>query len=95
MSLLSLLSPFWPDSSLLLLEKQEYSSVSRFFLLDVPGDVIVHSVSCLLVMDPVADENAGGLFGQLTGAQHAVTVPLPVTEAALVHLATGIPEHST
>lgn len=62
---------------------------------NLPGDVIVHAVSCLLVMDPVADENAGGLFGQLTGAQHAITVPLPVTEAALVHLATGIPEYST
>lgn len=56
-----------------------------------PGDVIVDSVSCLLVIDPLANENAGGRLGQLTGAQHAVTVPLPITETALVHLATGIP----
>lgn len=56
-----------------------------------PGDVIVDAISCLPVMDPLANENAGGSPGQLTGAQHAVTVTLAITKAALVHLATGIP----
>lgn len=42
-------------------------------------------------MDPLANENAGGVLGQFTGAQHAVTVALSVTETALVHLATRIP----
>lgn len=43
-------------------------------------------------MDPVADENTGGLLPQLPGAQHAVTVPLPFAETAFIHLAAGIPE---
>lgn len=82
--------------SLLLQEKQESlkeTSKSRnpTYKCYLPGDVIVHSVSCLLVMDPVANENAGGLLDQLTRAQHAITVPLPIAETAFVHLATGIP----
>lgn len=56
-----------------------------------PGDVVMNSISCLPVVDPLANENAGGSPGQLTGAQHAVTVTLAVTETALVHLATGVP----
>lgn len=58
----------------------------------LPGDVIIHSISCLLVMDPVADENAGGLLPQLPRAQHAITVSLPVAETAFIHLAAGVPE---
>ena len=60
----------------------------------LPGNVIVHPVSCLLVVDPVANENAGRLLVQLTRAQHAVAVPLPLTEAAFVHLTVGIPRQS-
>lgn len=56
-----------------------------------PGDVIVDSVSCLLVVDPVTKENAGGCLGQPAGAQHAVTVPLSIAETAFVHLAISIP----
>lgn len=61
----------------------------------LPGDVVVHSVSRLLVVEPVADENAGGRLPQLPGAQHAVTVALAVAEAALVHLAAGVPERTS
>lgn len=43
-------------------------------------------------MDPVADENAGGLLPQLPRAQHAITVSLPVAETAFIHLAAGVPE---
>lgn len=58
----------------------------------LPGDVVIHSIASLLVMDPVADENAGGLLCQLPRAQHAVTVPLPAAETALIHLAAGVPD---
>lgn len=57
-----------------------------------PGDVIVDAVSCLPVLDPLANENTGGIPGQFTRAQHAVTVALVITETALVHLAAGVPE---
>lgn len=45
-------------------------------------------------MDPVADEDTGGLLPQLPGAQHAVTVPLPFAETAFIHLAAGVPERN-
>lgn len=45
-------------------------------------------------MDPVSDENAGGLLPQLPGAQHAVTVSLPFAETAFIHLAAGVPERN-
>ena len=56
-----------------------------------PGDVIVDSISCLPVLDPLSNENAGGGPDLFTRAQHAVTLTLPFIETALVHLATGIP----
>lgn len=56
-----------------------------------PGDVIIDAVSRLLVVDPVANENAGGCLGQPTGAQHAVAVALSIAEAAFVHLSVGVP----
>lgn len=43
-------------------------------------------------MDPVADEDAGGLLPQLPRAQHAVTVSLSIAETALIHVAAGVPE---
>lgn len=59
----------------------------------LPGDVIKYSITGLLVMDPVADENAG-LLPQLPGAQHPVTVPLAFAETAFKHLTAGVPERS-
>lgn len=58
------------------------------------GNVIVDSISCLPVLDPLTNENAGRSPGLFTRAQHAITVPLPITETALVHLTAGIPGQS-
>lgn len=69
--------------------------IAVFLGLFRPCDVIVDAISCPLVVDPLPDENAGGIPRQFPRAQHAVTVPLPITETALVHLATCIPEYDT
>lgn len=71
------------------------SKIAVFLGLFRPCDVIVDAISCLLVVDPLPDENTGGIPRQFPRAQHAVTVPLPIAETALVHLATCIPEYNT
>lgn len=71
------------------------SKIAVFLGLFRPCDVIVDAISCLLVVDPLPDENTGGIPRQFPRAQHAITVPLPIAETALVHLATCIPEYDT
>lgn len=57
-----------------------------------PGDVIIHSISCLPVLDPFSNEDTSWCPGLFTRAQHAITMSLSVTETALVHLTTGVSE---
>lgn len=57
----------------------------------LPGDVIKHAVARLLVVHPLADEDAGGGGVQRAAAQHPVTVAHVVLERALVQLTCGIP----
>lgn len=56
------------------------------------GDIIEHSVTSPLVVQPLADEDAGRRGVELAAAQHAVAVPHAVLEGSLVHLAAGIPK---
>lgn len=55
-------------------------------------DVIKDPVSCFLVLQPLADEDAGGGRVVLPAAQHAVAVSHAVLEGPVVDLTTGIPE---
>lgn len=55
-------------------------------------DIIKDSVSCFLVLQPLADEDAGGGGVELPAAQHAVAVTQAVLEGTIVNLAAGVPE---
>ena len=58
---------------------------------DLLGDVIEDTVAGPLVLQPLADEHAGGGASELAAAQHAVALTQRVVEGALVHLPGGIP----
>lgn len=54
-------------------------------------DVVEDSVARLLVLQPLADEDAGRGGVQLAAAQHAVAVAHAVLEGPIVNLSAGIP----
>lgn len=53
-------------------------------------DVVEHAVAGLLVLQPLADEDAGGGGVELAAAQHAVSVSHAVLEGSVVNLPAGI-----
>ena len=58
-------------------------------------DVIEDSVARLLVLQPLADEDARGGGVEAAAAQHAVAVPHPILEGSVVNFAAGVPASRT
>lgn len=58
-------------------------------------DVIKDAVAGLLVLKPLADEDAGGGGVELAAAQHAVTVTHAVLEGPVINFPAGIPADKT
>lgn len=58
-------------------------------------DIIEDAVAGLLVLQPLADEDAGGGGIELAAAQHAVTVTHAVLEGPVVNFPAGIPADKT
>lgn len=56
----------------------------------VLGDIVKDSVACLLVLQPLANEDAGGRGVELAAAQHAVSMPHAVLEGSVVNLTGGV-----
>lgn len=54
-------------------------------------DVIKHSVASLLVVQPLANEDAGGGGVELAAPQHAMAVTHVILKRPLVHFSCGIP----
>lgn len=54
-------------------------------------DVIEDAVASLLVLQPLANEDAGGGGVELAAAQHAVAVSHAVLEGSIVNFTAGIP----
>lgn len=54
-------------------------------------DVIEDAVASLLVLQPLANEDAGGGGVELAAAQHAVAMSHAVLEGSIVNFTAGIP----
>lgn len=78
--------------------------LSELHLLTVPDgaadssvlrDVVEDAVARLLVLQPLADEDAGRGRVELAAAEHAVPVPHAVLEGSIVDFSAGIPVEKT
>lgn len=58
-------------------------------------DIVKNSISSLLVLQPLSDEDTGTGSVKLAGALHAVAVTHPVLEGTVINFTVGVPAEVT
>ena len=74
-----------------IVHNQTRAEVRMVHGVNVLCDIVKDSVAGLLVLQPLACEDAGGGRVEFAAAQHAMAVSHPILEGAIVNLTTGIP----